>query len=182
VTHRIGPGELELRVATRHQIEAAIEGPWRLAAAIHGSTLIADDWERFPEALGPTLEALADKPDGDPWGSHFFLLREPPTLVGWGGFKGPPVAGSVEVGYAVAPEYEGRGIATAAVALLLAKAAASGEVEVVTAHTLAEPNASTKVLEHAGFERDPELALEGEREVWEWRRPLSPPAPGPEQS
>ena len=135
----------------------------------------------LPGGARADARSACDKPDGDPWGSHFFLLREPPTLVGWGGFKGPPVAGSVEVGYAVAPEYEGRGIATAAVALLLAKAAASGEVEVVTAHTLAEPNASTKVLEHAGFERDPELALEGEREVWEWRRPLSPPAPGQEQ-
>jgi len=182
VTHRIDPGGLELRVATRHQIEAAIEGPWRLAAAMHGSTLLADDWERFPEALPAALEALADKPDGDRWGSHFFLLREPPTLVGWGGFKGPPVAGSVEIGYAVAPEYEGRGIATAAVALLLEKAAASGEVEVVTAHTLPEPSASATVLEHAGFEHDAELALEGEREVWEWRRPLSPPAPGQEQT
>ena len=182
MTHRIEPGDLELHVATRHQIEAALEGPWRLAAAIHGSTLLADDWERFPEALEPTLQALADKPEGDPWGAHFFLLREPPALVGWGGFKGPPVAGSVEIGYAVAPEYEGRGIATAAVAQLLEKAAASGEVEVVTAHTPPEPGASATVLEHAGFERDHGLVVEGDDEVWEWRRPLSPPAPEPDQA
>ncbi len=132
---------------TLHQIEAALEGPWRLAAAIHGSTVLADDWERFPEALVQTRDALADgKPDGDPWGAHSVLLREPPTLVGWGGFKGQPVAGSVEIGYAVAPDYEGRGIASAAVALLLEKAAASGDVELVTAHTLPESSASTRVL------------------------------------
>ena len=101
MTHQIPAGDLELRVATLHQIEAALEGPWRLAAAIHGSTLLADDWERFPEALEQIRAGLADgKPDGDPWGAYFFLLREPPTLVGWGGFKGAPKAGSVEIGYA----------------------------------------------------------------------------------
>ena len=62
----------------------------------------------------------------------------PRTLVGWGGFKGPPDAdGAVEIGYAVAPAWEGRGVATAAVAELLREAWAAPGVRRVLAHTLA---------------------------------------------
>lgn len=59
--------------------------------------------------------------------------------MGWGGFKGPPTAGEVELGCSVAPAFAGRGIATAAVEELLRVAARSDEVTAVTAHTLAEP-------------------------------------------
>lgn len=34
-------------------------------------------------------------------------LDEPRTLVGWGGFKGAPRDGVVELGYAVAPAWTG---------------------------------------------------------------------------
>ncbi len=35
-------------------------------------------------------------------------------LVGFGGYKGPPVDGEVEIGYGIAPERQVRGLATAA--------------------------------------------------------------------
>ena len=49
-------------------------------------------------------------------------VDEPRTLVGLGGFKGPPRDGVLEIGYAVAPDWEGRGIATAATRELLREA------------------------------------------------------------
>lgn len=76
---------------------------------------------------------------------------------------------TVEVGYSVAPGFEGRGVATAAVELMLEQARAADGVSLVTAHTLPEPNGSTRVLERTGFDRDPEPATEDGRPVWAWR-------------
>jgi hypothetical protein len=49
---------------------------------------------------------------------------------------------------------------------MLREAAASGEARAVIAHTLAEPNASTRVLERTGFARDGE----GPEGAWRWLR------------
>jgi [ribosomal protein S5]-alanine N-acetyltransferase len=50
------------------------------------------------------------------WFSPFLFVEENPfRAVGSGGFKGPPVNGRVEIGYGVAEECRGRGIATRAV-------------------------------------------------------------------
>jgi RimJ/RimL family protein N-acetyltransferase len=98
------------------------------------------------------------------------VAGDPPELVGWGGFKGPPgVDGVVEVGYAIAPAREGRGLATAAARALVDEAFADERVVAVVAHTLAEANASNRVLEKAGFAHDGE-ATDGDRPVWRFRR------------
>jgi ribosomal-protein-alanine N-acetyltransferase len=124
-------------------------------------------WTGFPEALPAAVETARRQPE-DRWGTHLFLDGDG-ALVGLGGFYGPPVDGMVEIGYAVAPSRQGRGIATAAVDILLAQAAEAG-VRVVRAHTLAEVNPSTSVLGKTGFVRtsaqnDPDLG-----EVWRWER------------
>jgi RimJ/RimL family protein N-acetyltransferase len=98
------------------------------------------------------------------------VLDEPRTLVGWGGFKGPPRDGVVELGYAVAPAWEGRGLASAAVREMLREAWASSEVTAVIAHTLPERNGSVRVLEKTGFERDGEAADDDVGTVWRFRR------------
>lgn len=105
-------------------------------------------WTGFPEALPYAVEA-ARRHDADPWGTHL-LFDDDGALVGFGGFKGPPANGEVEIGYAVAPSRQGRGIATEAARWMIERARAAG-VDVVVAHTLAEVNASTRVLERCGF-------------------------------
>lgn len=124
-------------------------------------------WAGFPEALPAIVEVVRQQPE-DPWGTQLFF-DDDGTLVGLGGYYGPPVNGMVEVGYAVAPSRQGRGIATAAVEILVGRAAEAG-VPLVVAHTLAEVNPSTGVLGKAGFVRtsahnDPDLG-----EVWRWER------------
>ena len=127
-----------------------------LTALVQGDVVFAErfgvpvepDWMGFPEALPFALDA-ASAHDADPWGSHLFF-DEDGALVGFGGFKGPPSGGRVEMGYAVAPFRQGRGIATAAARWMIDRAREAG-VEVVVAHTLAEVNASTAVLERCGF-------------------------------
>jgi len=76
------------------------------------------------------------------------------TLIGAAGFLGPPAAdGTVEVGYSVLPEYEGRGVATEIVQALIEHAFASGRVRRITAHTTEANSGSVRVLVKAGFGR-----------------------------
>jgi RimJ/RimL family protein N-acetyltransferase len=116
---------------------------------------VADGWVVFAPALQRTRDVLAVDPRSAYWGPRLFVVDAPRTLVGWGGFKGPPGDdGVVEIGYAVAPAWEGRGVATAAAGALVDEAWATPAVRAVTAHTLIGPGASVRVLEKLGFDRD----------------------------
>jgi RimJ/RimL family protein N-acetyltransferase len=155
-------GNLEL-------LTAAVAGGGALEALLGVS--VADGWAGFPEAL-PVLQAsYAKQPEGDAWGSLFFVEPNVCMLVGLGGFKGPPSAeGVVEVGYAIAPAFQGRGLATDAVTQMLQRAFEDASVRAVDAHTLGHANPSTRVLEKSGFRRlgeanDPDAGV-----VWHWRR------------
>ena len=64
--------------------------------------------------------------------------------------------GAAELGYAVAPARQGRGVATAVVRELVRRARAAG-LHMVFAHTLAAESASTSVLAKCGFARVAEL-------------------------
>lgn len=127
---------------------------------------IAPGYLDFPEALPPMRAALAH---GTPpeWYSHLIIHRETITVVGFGGYKGPPVDGEVEIGYSIAPAHRRRGHATAAVAQLVAHAAARA-VSAVSAHTLAEENASTRILDRAGFAMTGAVADDELGEIWRW--------------
>jgi RimJ/RimL family protein N-acetyltransferase len=148
-------------------LDAALAGPAALAQALGHD--VADGWEVFEQSVGRTRDAVARDPASMRWGTRFFVCDDPPTLVGWGGFKGPPQDGAVEIGYAVAPGWRGRGVASAAVRALLAEAWAAPGVEAVLAQTLAEPNASVRVLEKAGFTKDGDRAGTSVGALWCWR-------------
>jgi len=116
---------------------------------------VADGWIVFASSLQRARHVLAVDPDKGRWGPRLFVVDTPRTLVGWGGFKGPPDdAGAVEIGYAIASTWEGRGVATAAAGALVDEAWATPEVRAVAAHTLIGAGASVRVLEKLGFERD----------------------------
>jgi [ribosomal protein S5]-alanine N-acetyltransferase len=145
--------------------DAALAGDPALARAL-GHDVVAG-WATFREALQHTRDALAADPGGAVWGSRFFVTEDPPELVGWGGFKGPPGDGVVEIGYEIAQARQGRGLATAAARALVAEAFADGRVTTVIAHTLAERNASNRVLEKVGFRYDGEATQRG-KVVWRY--------------
>jgi RimJ/RimL family protein N-acetyltransferase len=87
-----------------------------------------------------------------------------------GGFTGPPQDGEVEIGYQVAPAHRGRGVATAAVRTWVERAHAAG-VHRVVARTDPAAVASARVLERAGFARDPGRDDPGGASRW-WRLDL----------
>lgn len=152
-------------------LDAAVAGDDSLARSL-GHDPVAG-WATFTEALQSTRDALASDPDGAVWGTRFFVTDDPPELVGWGGFKGPPRNGVVEFGYEIAEARQGRGLATAATRAMVAEAFADERVTAAIVHTLAEPNASNRVLEKVGFQYDGEAQEHGEVV---WRYSLTRPA------
>jgi RimJ/RimL family protein N-acetyltransferase len=151
-------------------VEAALAGDEALAEALGHA--VAPGWATFTAALAPTRNALAADPASVVWGPRFFLAGQPPELVGWGGFKGPPDNGVVELGYEIAQQHRNRGLATAAVQGMLTEAFAAEEVTGVRAHTLPEPNASNRVLEKLGFRHDGDEVEDGQI-VWRFVLPRS---------
>jgi [ribosomal protein S5]-alanine N-acetyltransferase len=124
----------------------------------------------FPGALEVTRTLMNQGKMLPPWGTCLFLVGR--QVVGIGGYKGPPGADdSVEIGYSIAPQCRGRGFATAATNLLVERAAAAA-VRIVRAHTLAEANASTRVLMRCGFTQDGVLIDPEDGALWCWQRRL----------
>jgi RimJ/RimL family protein N-acetyltransferase len=130
---------------------------------------VVPGWVGFPEALPFALREAREGGAGE-WGSHLFF-DDDGALVGFGGWKGPPVEGVAELGYAVSPARQGRGIATAVVCELIDRAHAAG-VRVVCAHTMPERSASTTVLERSGFAFTGPVDDENDGTVWRWERVL----------
>jgi RimJ/RimL family protein N-acetyltransferase len=118
------------------------------------------------------LSRLAALTSADPWVLGFSLVhRDTGTVVGSAGFKGPPAAdGVVEISYGVDPDHRGKGYATEAAQALTTYAFRSGTVRVVRAHTLPEPNASTRVLAKCGFRRIGEVIDAEDGLVWRWEK------------
>jgi ribosomal-protein-alanine N-acetyltransferase len=167
-----GPGVVRLVTADVALMDAALQGDDRLAAALGHA--VVPGWATFAEALPHVRDALASDPGGARWGARLFLAGDPPELVGWGGFKGPPADGVVELGYEIAATRRDRGLATEATEAMLVEASGVTAVREVIAHTLPEVSASTRVLEKAGFAFDGEAQEDGET-VWRFSRP--PPTP-----
>jgi ribosomal-protein-alanine N-acetyltransferase len=148
-------------------MDALVEGD-DVFTARFGIPVVAG-WAGFPEALPRALDGVrADGPSA--WGSHLFF-DDDGALVGFGGWKGEPVDGVAELGYAIAPERQDRGIATAVVRELLARGRAEG-LQIAIAHTLPETSASTAVLTRCGFTHVSDADDANEGVVWRWELPL----------
>jgi ribosomal-protein-alanine N-acetyltransferase len=133
---------------------------------------LADNWLGFADAeqaMQPSYEYLKSHPSVLGWWTYLFIHTADLTLIGVGGFKGEPDAeGVVEIGYAIAPAYRGRGLATESARGMIEYAFSHSEVSRVDAHTLPERNVSTRVLKRVGMSylgvvNDPEDGA-----VWQW--------------
>ena len=75
----------------------------------------------------------------------------------------------VEIGYEIASEYRNRGLATEAAQGMITYAFAHPEVTSVEAHTSAEPNPSSRVLEKVGMGYVRTLYGTEDGDLWHWR-------------
>jgi GNAT superfamily N-acetyltransferase len=104
-----------------------------------------------PNVLAICREALVLDPSRLAWWCHLAILRRERRLVGFGGYKGVPTHGAVEIGYQIAPAFRGRGLATAFASGLVANAWREPTVRTIIAHTAPESSASTHILTKLGF-------------------------------
>jgi RimJ/RimL family protein N-acetyltransferase len=148
----IRTARLDLIPATPELARADLAGREALGEAL--GVPVPESWppELFDEpALRYTLGKLEGRPEAAGWWSYYVVRREEPLLVGVVGYKGPPAAGAVEIGYSVVPEHRRRGYATEASAALVARAFARADVERVLAETLPELSPSIGVMGKLGF-------------------------------
>jgi RimJ/RimL family protein N-acetyltransferase len=109
------------------------------------------------EAMHYFLEKLtADGRNAAGWYGWYALRKAegdtPRTLIGTGGFMGPPdAAGTAEIGYSIAADWHGQGLATELVSGLVQQAAATGQVRRLVAHARTDNPASQQVLVRNGF-------------------------------
>lgn len=164
-------------------LKLVLHAPEHLRALIQGTDAYARSFGAQPadglrdffvsgssEASADWLAKLETATRADAWTFGFALLeRASGQVVGVASFKGPPGAdGVVEIAYGVVPQHQGKGYATEAAQALVTYAFSSGRVRVVRAHTLPEPNASTRVLAKCGFKNVGEVIDPEDGLVWRW--------------
>jgi len=163
---------LQLIPCELHHFEAVLTDQRQLEQML--GVTVFDDWFDFPgvagiEAMQSMYEYLKANPDVLGWWTRLFVHAKDKVLIGLGGYKGKAdETGMVEIGYAIIPAYRGRGLATEAAQGLIDHAFAHEHVKRVDAHTLAERNASTRVLEKLGMKFMGEANDPHVREVWHW--------------
>lgn len=121
----------------------------------------------LPEILQQTAAFYSRVGFAAPWISY--LAMEGTRAVGICSFKSAPVDGRVEIAYFTLPGHEGKGIATAMAARLVAIAQSRPEVARIAAQTLAERNASHRVLEKLGFRTIGTMEHPDDGIVLEWQ-------------
>lgn len=126
--------------------------------------------EHAAEVSPGWLDRIRALTEPDPWlCGYTILLRMSDLPIGSCGFKGAPdAAGCVEIAYQIEPPHQGNGYATEAAAALAAFALAQPAVARVCAHTLPEPNASTRVLDKCGFRQVGTVTDPDDGPVWRW--------------
>jgi Acetyltransferase (GNAT) domain len=104
-----------------------------------------------------------------PWVSYVAVSKGEP--VGGGAFVGKPKDGFVEIAYFTMEQFQGRGFASRTAGLLVRIARETAPGVTVTAKTLRESNASTKILERLGFRQVRDVMDDEAGLVWEWHLP-----------
>jgi ribosomal-protein-alanine N-acetyltransferase len=115
------------------------------------------DWATdYPTEGDIVIAGLIDKNSTartDAYVHYKITLRAVGQVIGGCGFLGPPdAAGSVEIGYGLAPSERGKGIATEAVKGLLEAAWKDPVVNLVVAFPDRDNEPSQAVLRRAGFQ------------------------------
>jgi [ribosomal protein S5]-alanine N-acetyltransferase len=131
--------------------------------------------EQLMSASMDFLARLENAREADPWQFGFGVIHKIDNLLmGMAGFPGPPNSeGVVEIGYGIAPAYQGKGFATEVAVALIDFASSDPRVKRIRAHTLAQKNASTRVLEKCDFKKIGETTDPEEKvPVWRWEKNL----------
>lgn len=151
-------------------LQSAIEGNQILSKKINAT--VQDNWTEFGvAALQYSLDRLTESDTESGWWTYFPIHKKDNTLIGSGGYKGEPTnKGTVELGYEIAPNYRNMGFATEMAKALIENALKDERIHSIIAHTLAQNNASTRVLQKCGFKKIKEINHPADGLLWKWER------------
>lgn len=154
--------------------EAAFAGTDALSQHLNIQLPEVIDLEYGAEPFRYTYDRIANNPDDFIWWMYLLIHQQDRALAGIGGYKGPPdERGIVEIGYQIYEPYRNQGLATEGAQGLIAQAFGHPIVQIVQAHTLAEENASVRVLKKCGMAFTGAFDDPDDGPVWQWqiRRP-----------
>ncbi len=149
---------MELISSCADHLRIELETPLLLAAKLNAT--VSKDWPPGEYDRDAMLFFLACFESGgdavNGWYGWYAIDIDPESgarsLVGSGGYFGPPdIAGIVEIGYSVLPQWQRRGYATEIVGALVMHAASFENTKCIIAHTARDNEASKKVLLANGF-------------------------------
>ena len=159
---------LKLIPCSHVHFDALLENEEALAKLLGVS--LAKGWLIFPESVPFAKRMLEKDPAALNWGMHVIVLKAENKLIGTGGFKGAADEnGMVELGYGIASEYQNCGLATEAAKGMVDHSFSHDFVKIVDAHTLAEENASGRVLRKCGMTKIDEKFDKEDGHIWHWR-------------
>ena len=143
--------DLQLRLLTRGEAERVVR---RRNDASAGDLPWADEYPldgdaRACAAYVTQLPLNGGGGASSPFG--YYQIIEDGLVIGGIGFHGPPRAGVLEVGYGVVPKVRGRGVATAALRLVVTIARSSGGVSRLIGRTTPDNLASQQVMRAVGM-------------------------------
>lgn len=131
-----------------------------------------------PTPLGPPemLQMLANVAETvrAQWSPASWLIVEEGVLVGLCCVTRPPVAGVIDIGYGIAKDRHGRGLASRAIKDIVEWASAHPTVAGISAETGVNNIASQRVLERAGFLRTGERVDDEDGALFCWYRQTLP--------
>ena len=158
MTKSLRSDRLTLVASTATHVRTELEAPERLALLLDAT--VSPEWpsgEYDRDAMEFFLSRFEEGGESvEGWYGWYALESSDDfnrrTLVGAGGYFGPPAAdGTVEVGYSVLPEWQRRGYASEIVGMLAQHAFTFPDIIRIIAHTAADNSGSLKVLERCGF-------------------------------
>ena len=145
---------LELRPLTDDEAEAVLAGQRD-----------GRSWSPGYPTPGDVETAGWPMPTDVRWRTLQLVERATGLVIGAIGCHGAPENGIVEIGYGIAEEARGRGLATEAVAALVAMLETQPEVQTIRAGTDADNLPSQRVLQRCGF-----VAVARDEAAIAWRR------------
>ena len=159
---------MDLVAGTLLHLDAELAGPRQLGKLL--GVAVPKDWP--PTGLDRNVvehfrERIAASGHGSVgWFGWYAICRrtalQPATLVGIGGFFGPPdESGTVELGFTVLPGFRGRGHATEMVQALVDHALAQPQVERIVSEVRVADRPTLAVLLRSGFQRTTQPADDG---------------------
>ena len=149
---------MRLVASTPELVRAEIEDRTEFARLLGARIPSAWPTDEAADALPWFLDRLESAHPGDiGWYGFYGVVAmgvdDAPVLVGGGGCLGPPVEGSVEVGYSVLPSFQRQGYATEMMTAIVDWVGRDPRILQITAETAMDNVASRRLLSRLGFHK-----------------------------